>query len=360
MHFSKNKLILFLIFFSILSQILYRVLVKYSEKTSYIWHTIGKREFTPKEYDLAILGDSQLMSGIHPKILQNLLSEKGTPSDILYYPRPSEQPEGIYKSLLEFEKSKVKFKTLIVNISPVTTSKNIIVDSHKTLSLNFQPFSTQMLFDKNLNQFYLKNLSGNLYYLFLQIFPILKLNGNFSNEVKLIPGSDGIGHNNQISSFLDVGFFVNLFLNKEKNDFLEKSLWKENFYFEWGEFSNFTGQCIERKDPLSLPTGIEAAFLIPRKEALPTWIKLGEYAKEHQFQIYFLYVPFSEEAEEKIGSQNPASPIQQNLQEITQKFGEKSILKIEPSTFSNGDFKDYTHLNVCGMIKLTKELASRL
>ena len=49
-----------------------------------------------------------------------------------------------------------------------------------------------------------------------------------------------------------------------------------------------------------------------------------------------------------------------NLREITTQFGEDHILKIDSSVFTTSDFKDYTHLNVCGMMKLTKELANRL
>ncbi len=360
MHFSKRNLFLFLIFFSILSHLLFHCLVSYSEKTSFIWHTIGERKISPKKYDLAILGDSQLMSGVHPAILSKMLTEKGKSLDILYYPRPSEQPEGIYKLLLDFKKSGIEIKTLIVNISPVTSSKNTIVDAHKTLAQNFQPFSIRMLFDPDLNRFYFKNLSGNLYYLFLQIFPLLKLNGNFSNEIRLIPGSEGIQHDKEINALLDVKFFGNLNSNKEKNLFLEKSLPAENFYFEWGNFSSFTGECIERKESLSLPLGIEAAFLNPRKESSQFWLKIGNFANENQIQIRYLYAPFSPEAELKIGSNENTSPIQMNLREIISKFGNESVIKIDPQLFNSGDFKDYTHLNVCGMMKLTKELANRL
>ncbi|MBK6604452.1 MAG: hypothetical protein IPG24_02985 [Leptospiraceae bacterium] len=360
MHFSKRNLFLFLIFFSALSHLLFRFLVLYSEKTSFIWHTIGTRVISPKEYDLAILGDSQLMSGIHPNILNKLLKENGKQTDILYYPRPSEQPEGIYKLLIDFKNSGIKIKTLVVNVSPVTSSKNTIVDAHKTLSQNFQPFSLRMLLDSELNKFYFKNLSGNIYYLFLQVFPLLKLNGNFSNEIKLIPGSEGIQHNKEMNALLNVNFFGNLNTNKEKNLFLENSLINENFYFEWGNFSPFTGECVERKETLSLPAGMEAAFLTPRKESLSFWLKIGKYAKENQIRILYLYIPFSPEAEAKIRSNESTSPIQMNLHEISSQIGEDSIMKIEPKLFNSSDFKDYTHLNVCGMMKLTKELANRL
>jgi hypothetical protein len=300
------------------------------------------------------------MSGIHPAILSKMLAEKGNPLDILYYPRPSEQPEGIYKLLLDFKNSGIEIKTLIVNISPVTSSKNTIVDAHKTLALNFQPFSIHMLLEYDLNHFYLKNISGNLYYLFLQAFPLLKLNGNFSNEIRLVPGSEGIQHNKAMNSFLDVNFFGNLDSNKEKNLFLAKFLPEELFYFEWGNFSTFTGECIERTELLSLPTGIEAAFLNPRKESLQFWLKIGKFAKENQIKIQYLYAPFSPEAEAKIGSKENTSPIQMNLREIGIQLGEDSIIKIDPGIFKTNDFKDYTHLNVCGMMKLTKELANRL
>ena len=110
MQFSTRNLFLFLFYFSALSHLLFHFLVLYSEKTSFIWHTIGERQLSPKKYDLAILGDSQLMSGIHPAILSKLLIGKGKKLDILYYPRPSEQPEGIYRLLWDLNELNYYFK----------------------------------------------------------------------------------------------------------------------------------------------------------------------------------------------------------------------------------------------------------
>ena len=194
----------------------------------------------------------------------------------------------------------------------------------------------------------------------MQAFPLLRLNGNFSNEIKIIPGSEGIQHNKEMKNLLDVNFFGNLNRNKENNLLLEKSLMKENFYFEWGNFSPYKEVCVGRKETLSLPTGIEAAFLTPRKESLNFWLKIGEHAKKNNIRIIYLYIPFSPEAEAKIHSKENSSPIQMNLHEISTHLGKDSIIKIDPSIFTSSDFKDYTHLNVCGMLKLTKELANRL
>ncbi|HMV41060.1 MAG TPA: hypothetical protein PK079_02500 [Leptospiraceae bacterium] len=357
MHFSKTKLILFVIFFSITSHLIFNSIILYTEKTSFIWNQIGNRKIEPKTYDLAILGDSQLMSGVHPTLLKKYLQTESKDWEILYYPRPSEQPEGIYQLLHQFEKSDVKIKNLIVNISPVTTSKNTIVDAHKSLTQNFQPFSTEIIKDLSLNKFYLKNLSGNVYYLLLQVFPLLKLNGNFSNEVRIIPGSEGIQNDKHIESYLNVGFFGNLNLNKEKNNFLSNHLIDQGFYFEWGNYTTYTGDCILRQESLTLPFGIEAAFLNPRNDSLDMWKKIGEYSKEKGIHIYYLYIPFSPEAESKIGSKKNTSPIQISLNSIKAIFGNKSVLEIDSNLFSNEDFRDYTHLNICGMMKLTKQLA---
>jgi hypothetical protein len=40
-----------------------------------------------------------------------------------------------------------------------------------------------------------------------------------------------------------------------------------------------TGECVERKETLSLPAGMEAAFLTPRKESLSFWLKIGRVCK---------------------------------------------------------------------------------
>lgn len=358
MHFSKRNLFFFIILFSIISNFLFHFFIPYTEKTSFLWYKIGERSIESKTYDLAILGDSQLMSGVHPSILKKQLQEKNQNWDILYYPRPSEQPEGIYQLLLQFEKANIKIKRLAVNISPVTTSKNTIVDAHKSLTLNFQPFSKYIILDSDLNKFYLKNVSTNVYYLLLQLFPLLKLNGNFSNEVRIIPGSEGIQHNQKIESYLNVNLFGNLKWNREKNIFLNQHLMDQDFYFEWGNFTPFTGECIERKEPLVLPFGIEAAFLTMRKESIEVWKRIGEYANKNNIQIYYIYIPFSPEAELKIGSLEKTSPIQLGLETLASQFGKERVIHINSDLFTNSDFKDYTHLNVCGMMKLTKQLAN--
>ena len=85
------------------------------------------------------------MSGIHPKVLDMQLKENGKPLIFYIILDHPEQPEGIYKLLLDFHNSGIKIKTLLVNISPVTSSKNTIVDAHKTLSQNFQPFFSKSI-----------------------------------------------------------------------------------------------------------------------------------------------------------------------------------------------------------------------
>lgn len=349
---------LFLFFFLIvLSHFLYHKLVVYSEKTSYIWYEIENRSIPKKHYDLLIMGDSQIMSGLHPTYLEKKFRKKGKNFEILYYPRPSEQAEGILNTLLKLEKMNITYDRLLANISPVTTSKNTIANAHKSLAINMTDFQPEFYWKHQLNRFYLKSLSQNLYYLVLQVFPLLKLNSNISREIRLLPNNERVNQfSKDLESYINQDTFGNLLENEKHNQFLKKELKQNGFYWEWGNFTKYTGRCQINKEEFELPNIIGQAFLIPRKNAKKSWVRIMELLSKKNVHFFLVYLPFAPTAEKKMQNNADFSPIRQTIQSLRLRFGNGSVIELDKNFFTNEDYTDYTHLNVCGMKKFADYL----
>lgn len=349
---ERTKIFLFFILLILVNNLLYPFLIPYTEKTSFIWNEIENRKFSNKEFDLLILGDSQVMSGIHPSLL-----EQETNLKILFYPRPSEQVEGIYFNLKKFYDNGFKFKKVIVNFSEISNSKNPILESHKTLALNFQNFSKFFFTEKILFNLYLKNFTNSTYYLITEIFPLLKLNSNFTREINLVPKSEGFLQTKEIEPILNFNLFGNLIYNFKNNKKIKNLLEKENFFLDW---ANLETNCIPNQKKFELPIGSELAFVNLRKESIPIWIEIYNLAKKNSSDLFYLKIPFSNTYEKKIKENFLIRQADFYLiQNIKEKLGEDKLVFIE-TNFSDSEFGDYTHLNYCGMIQLTKELSSKL
>ncbi|MBE7410663.1 MAG: hypothetical protein HS129_01145 [Leptospiraceae bacterium] len=329
------------------------MLTVYVERTSFIWSEISKRKIPKKNIDLLILGDSQITSGISPTHLKKELQKLKKDFHFFYYPRPSEQPEGMLILTREFRKT-FDFKYLVLNISPVTTSKNLISESHKSLFQNFSPFSTEPLKDFDMGKFYFKNISGYCYYFFLQGFPLLKLNSNLSKEMEIVKSRT---LDKKLKDTVEAPIFSEWENNFQKNIFLKNLFIQSEFYWEWGNFSKSQNICIPKKSPPGLPAGVESAFLNLRKEALISWEKIA--VENRDKKIFLIYLQFSPFAEEKIGSKLKNSPIQVSLNAL-KRFSNIELLTVPKNFFSSEDFADFTHLNFCGMEKFTKFLSERL
>jgi hypothetical protein len=343
-----------IIFLLILTgRLFFNFLAEYSEKTSFIWHLISERKLNVDTYDLVITGDSQVMSGIDPTLLSKNISKSNF--KILYYPRPSEQPEGIYLNLLRWRKQGIKYKKILFNISPVTTSKNDIVDSHKSLVKNFSEYCTELFTTRKLNQFYLKDVSGNLYYLLNSIFPFMKMNSNIISETKLIPTTERIDLTSKnINIYLESSMIDNFKNNYQQNQSIKERMIKNNYYWNWNIIKE-EERCKNKKS--KLPEFMKFAFSIERKEALDMWIQIGEFLTQENIDFYFLLIPFSPETENIVGFRNENSPLQKQVKFLREKFGKDKIIEIDPKIFTEEDFSDFTHLNACGMEKLVDTIS---
>lgn len=354
------RLIFIILLLSLISIFSYDFLVEYSEKSGFIRYVIEEKAITNKNIDIYIAGDSQVMSGIHPAYLRNELKKQGKNYLINYSPKPSEQPEGVLSDLLELKKNNINIKKLIVNLSPLHLSKNPFTDSHRSLGINSRKFRLHYYTNSYLRNFYLKDSSDSFYYIIIQAFPLLKLNGNFSRELKIIPGSDGIAETNNLDMYLTRSFTGNLYYNRKLNQFLKQELKENEYYYEWGKKEKYSGECIHNNMEIKLPPGINAAFSNPRKNAGKVLLEIYSMSKTDSFELLFIEIPFSPEAEKALNNSGGSSPYAEGLKELKQNIPEESFLKIEPGTLKDSDYTDYIHPNSCGMKKITELLAAKI
>jgi hypothetical protein len=245
-----------------------------------------------------------------------------------------------------------RFKKIILNISPITVSKNNIVESHKSLMNLFYGFHIKM-YEPVFFKFYFKNISNSVYYLLTQLFPLLKLNSNFNSETRLIPGTEGITQNNSIQPYIETNLLGNLVKNRTQNYFLKNELSENQFYYEWGKTEANSKKCIPETKEKKLPIGIELAFNEYRPDSLSRYKELIELTKKYSSKIYFIHIPFSPTAEKALRSEFNI-PLNKTLNELNNQ--KVNILRIPTQSFLDEDFIDYTHLNYCGMEKLTKTI----
>lgn len=319
----------------------------YSDVSSFLWYRINQRNLPKQYYDLVILGDSQILTGINPKIL----SEK-TNQSILFIPRPSEQPEGIWNKILELESKGIQYKKILFNISPLTVSKNMLSNSHRALATNFDSFHWRYYTEPILRKTYLKTISDSIHYMVIQIFPLLKVNSSISSEIKFIPVSKKVHFSEEkIDQLLGSSFFNLLEDRFYKNNLLEKILVSNDYHWEWENYSN--GRiCKPNKDNPKLQPELASAFINPRKETIVVWKKIIEHLTKKNITIQLLYIPFSPLSESVIQTRNPYSPFSQAIQALESETKVK-ILLVE-NLLLQEDFSDYIHPNTCGSEKITK------
>ncbi|MDX1957625.1 MAG: hypothetical protein SFU98_03580 [Leptospiraceae bacterium] len=332
-----------------LSHLLFLALVSYTEKNSYLWELARNRKIPIQNYELGIIGDSQFLSGIIP-------SKLGIPvNKILFLARPAEMPESIYLRLLELKKEKNLPKKILINLSPITTSKNEITESNRNLVQNFSSFSFEILYNKRLSSFYLKNLTGGIKYILSSIFPVLKLRSNLITEMKLIPSSERIDLSSRIlTDYLEIDPIQNLLYQKSYNEKIK--IYQEKNHYSWNWSGNTS--CFPMKTELS--SFLNFVFSNYRKESLEMYIEIGNLLKENNIEFLFVVIPFEKKAMEIVGFENKLFPLETVLQKLELEFGKDKIYRVDKEKFLTEHFFDFTHLNFCGMNILTNELSERL
>ncbi len=341
---------------------LFPFLVPFQEKNSFLYDRLSKMDsslYTESESSrsqklapILFLGDSQILSGIHPKELEKRL---GRP--IWFLPRPSEQPEGMFLRWKEYErKIGIKPSLVIVNGSVFSLSDMDVAQAHRSLVLNYDSFHMEIFTEIFLGDFYLKNFSIGMYYLLGRIFPFLRLNASVSTTFKIIGEGNEFSYSEKNLEKLLLGNPIEKWKsNLDRNLFLEVEYSKNNGYLDWGKQSSYDGVCVPNENLIPLPRNAEAALQKTRKSSLKAWRELFSYLKTNNVPVFAVSLPFRPDFDKKLSSL-PQMPLWESV------LMEERIpyWKAKANLFEPRDFGDYTHLNTCGMRKLVPVLAEKI
>lgn len=362
----KNIIFSSILFFAIFISfqiVLFPYLVPFQEKNSFLYDRLSRLDdslLTDAELvdargtiaPVLFLGDSQILSGIHPGELEKKINRP-----IWFLPRPSEQPEGMLLRYRKYEKKiGIKPSLVIVNGSVFSMSDMDVASAHKSLVLNYDSFHSEIFTNTGFADFYLKNLSTAIYYLLGRIFPFLRLNASVSTSVKIVGEGDEFSYTEKkLDRLLSGSPFEKWKFNRNRNHFLETEYSKNKGYLDWGKQLPYDGVCVPNVNPAPLPPSPEAALQKVRKSSLTAWKEFFSYLKAKNVPVLALNLPFRPDFDEKL-TLLPQVKLWESI--LIEK--EVPYLKVGSRVFQTEDFGDYTHLNTCGMQKLIPILSREI
>ncbi len=319
-----------------------RYFYPYLETSSAYWSVFQDHKGRPnqsKKIDgsILVLGDSQIISGITPTLISKW--EKSKFNQIIYLPRPSEQPEGMLSLYLTSLKSDSNLKKIYLNLSPISISKNSVVDSHKQLYTSFGSMGMDQLLNRNLRNFYFPNLSDMCWKVVITIFPYFSLNPNTSSLLnKLILGEhiDPIlkERKKEYKSILDA------FLSASQGSWV----WKETDYKK------------EISEVDVFPAGSTEVFLNKRDGAIESLRHMFQSWRDSGIEVVILRIPFSPDMEGDLQKTNANFHLDQFIEEQQRIYktvpGKSNLLKVydirKLGLNRKSFFADITHLNQKG------------
>ncbi|WP_241547997.1 hypothetical protein [Leptospira stimsonii] len=359
----RNRILIGILFFAFLvlfQTFFFPLLLPFQEKNSFLYDRLSRldrnlytgAEQTISKAPIVFLGDSQILSGIHPKELGEKLSRP-----IWFLPRPSEQPEGMLLRFKEYERTiGIQPALVVVNGSIFSLSDMDVASAHRSLVLNYDSFHPELFLESSLRNFYVKNLSSGLFYLFGRIFPFLRLNASMSTGIKLVGEGDEFSYSEKKMDALVSGNpFLKWSRNKVRNHFLDLEYSKNKGYMDWARLSTYDGICVPNSKPQVLPPNAELAVQKIRSSSLMAWKELFRYLRSRGVKVLAISLPFRPDFDSRLGSLP-----QMTIWESILIEEEVSYWKLGSSFFIDEDFGDYTHLNTCGMKKLVPVLSREI
>ncbi len=349
--FFLFALVFFLVLFNYKVEKIY---TPYLEKSSFVWEILKNKRPNQKNIDLLILGDSQILSGVHPKLLEIAATQKRKFLTYFYYPRPSEQLEGIYHFLLRYvETKKIQPKLVVWNLSPIHFTKNGLMDSNKKLFQEREVFTHYVILNSNIRNFYFPKEIDVLRYVLMNIFPFIKVSSLLNSEFGFIPNSLNLNLQSQnLKEYLAHNPFESLEKNFKRNQKILQSM-QENFgYVDWNLEEN-TEQIECFQSSFRVPSEARLAYSIPRNSAYETLKKIVILLKEKNISFQILQIPFSPSSEKIFKNDSLESPFGKILLQWEKDFPNEKwlILNLEEK-----EYGDYVHPNFCGAKKITQYL----
>ncbi|TGM01342.1 hypothetical protein [Leptospira jelokensis] len=327
-----------LVLLSVFMHFTWEYLVPFCDTTSMYWYLANQRKWNPSG-KILVLGDSQIVSGILPETIAAL--ENVPVEEVIFLPKPSQQPEGIYSDTLYLIPKLTNLKKIYVNLSPLNTSKNSITDAHKQLYYSFSKLVFTDLMDPMLRNVYFPNVTDLLWKVNIQIFPYFGLSSNL----------------NRI--FYDQTVQTDLKHRRLEFDSIQKSMEERSGAWIWksiGKDPSIT------KDEVfqNLDTTILAG---KRNGSIQLWNKAIQTWKEKQIEVVVLRIPFSPQMEMDL-NQKQGNGVSDSLLQSIQLEANGSKVKVYnfKSIFLNQYeyFADLTHLNQKGRDVFAKVLKKEL
>ncbi|EPG76395.1 hypothetical protein LEP1GSC058_1292 [Leptospira fainei serovar Hurstbridge str. BUT 6] len=359
---EKNKIIIwmgaFLLSLILASNFLFELLLPFQEKNAFLYELLRKQFEKQLSYDNAksrepswlFLGDSQLMSGMDPQVLQ-----RSTGKRIVFLPRPSEQPEGILIRIKELLSAGLKPEKIFLNANYFNTADVDIVPAHRSLVLNYDSFRWSIYWNSQERNFYFRNVGDALFFALARIFPLMKLNSAISSEIRTIPKTEQFLETDpRLAEILSINPVERWKSNRKKNEQLRAELERSGGFLEWNNSKTYTGNCVPNTSPQALPgSGWESNYKRMRSSSLVAWKLIFKILQKENISFEVLLIPSRPDFVAAVGGDNALSEFEGIL-----KAGGIPVIKPD-EPFEISVFGDYTHLNACGVQKLTRWFLKR-
>lgn len=327
-------LIITLTILSLFMHISLEWVVPFCETTSSYWYFANKRKIF-NEAKVLVIGDSQIVSGISPDLIAEL--EGVLVEEVLYLPKPSQQPEGILADSLDVVYKLPKLKKVYVNLSPLNTSKNSVTDASRQLFYSFGNFSSHTITHPLLQKAYFSNLTDFSWKLIISVFPYFGLSSNLNRLVYDPIAQTDVPRRKQEFKFIQDS------MTKNQGSWVWKFIGEDPTLKESEEFPNLNTQVLAGKRDLSMQIWWECLRL---------WEK-------RNLDVVILRIPFSPKMEKDMMQTNANFVADMFFRAITTDPNKKKVVVFDFKSVFLDDyqyFADLTHLNQKGRDAFAKML----
>ncbi|MCW7489200.1 hypothetical protein [Leptospira meyeri] len=301
-------------------------MIQFCETTSAYWYLANQR-MVHTEAKILVLGDSQIVSGISPDTIAEI--EGLSKEEVLYLPKPSQQPEGILSDSLDVIYQLPKLKKVYVNLSPLNTSKNSVTDANRQLFYSFGNLSKYTITNPLLRKAYFSNLTDLSWKLLVKVFPYFGLSSNI-NRLVYDPAAQ-----NDIPRRKQEYLYIKDSMKNQQGAWVWKSIGDDPTLLESEIFPNLNTQVLAGRRELSIQL----------------WLECVRVWEKQNLEIIFLRIPFSPKMERDI-LKTEANLVADGLfKTITEDPNRKKVKVLDfKSEFLEEYqyFADLTHLNQKG------------
>ncbi|TGM59200.1 hypothetical protein [Leptospira vanthielii] len=326
------------LFLSLFMHLTVEWIVPFCETTSSYWYLANKRKISSNAKVL-VLGDSQIVSGVTPNLVAEI--EGVTVDEVLYLPKPSQQPEGILADSLEVIQKFPKLKRVYVNLSPLNTSKNSVTDANRQLFFSFGNFSLNTIAHPLLRKAYFPNLTDLSWKWIIELFPYFGLSSNLNRLVYDPIAQMDIPRRKQEFQYIDES------MEMSQGSWIWKSIGDDPTLNDLEEFPNHSSQILAGKRDLSI--------LI--------WFDFLRLWNQQNVEVIFLRVPFSPKMEKDILKTKANLVADEFFKTITSDANQKKVAVFDFKSVFLSEYQyfgDLTHLNQKGRDAFSKILKKKL